>query len=88
MPDTRSGGSYENVSRVGEEIIRDEQSEAIIDSASEVKYRRAVMPEAIQSLRDEMGECSFKTGHVLRIEVDIPRIYCIHCPAEWFNEGF
>jgi hypothetical protein len=86
---TRSdGGSYENVSRIGEEEVRMEQVERIEEEIITINYRRAVMPEAIYSLRDQMGECSFRTGHVLRIEPELHRIYCIHCPAEWFNEGY
>lgn len=88
-PNSRADdGSYENVSRVGEDLVRWQQDEKVIDSILEPNYRRAVMPEAIESLRDQMGECSFKTGHVLKIDCELNRIYCTQCPAEWFNEGY
>jgi hypothetical protein len=51
------------------------------------RYRRVPVAAVLDTHRNQMGECSAKTGHVLRFDEN-GHVYCTSCPAEWKDEGF
>lgn len=67
-----------------EAVMADEPID--VPSPPPAKYRRMPIAAVLDTYRDSVGECSFKTGHVLQLRGG--RIICLNCPAEWKDEGF
>lgn len=59
--------------------------------STDARFRRDPIAPALASQRDVVGKCEHEKGHVLRVTdagKGPTRIKCIHCPAEWVDEGF
>ena len=66
------------------EPITLEDDEVIVSTTD--RFRRNPIAPALESSRDEVGKCDHERGHVLQVLEG--KVKCIHCPAEWRDEGF
>ena len=86
--------SYENVAplivaALKAQLLDDIEEEYYDEVASPkliVRFRRMPVPAALTTQRDAIGDCAFRTGHILQLING--RIICQSCGAIWCNEGF
>jgi hypothetical protein len=74
------------------EHIREELNDTLaLSKLAHARFRRIPIADVLENDRDEAGQCSISTGHVLALSESPTKgleIYCTKCPARWTNEGF